>query len=341
MYQVLRVGEDDISDQHWQGYFELLKELKARYQTPYSLVSWESTRNRALSRLKEEKGNQRAIILEDGKHVAFAGLAGRNVGTPQQTAFFVFDLLDDHVSPDLERVIVEQIDGWMDQFGLDESFGVANDAHREKVVRHWGAQELSRLDEYALERKAVNEAAVESWLNTIPACNPDLKLEFYQMLPDEYVEPFAELLKETLRAMPEEAEGGIPFHDTVQNENEAEERRRNNGMTAYKYLLFDAQDDMIAMTIVDIDLDNPLNVFQLMTGITRKYRGHGLGKWLKAAMFRKLGEDFPANERITTSMRSLNKPMQAINARMGFELVRRGYEFKLTRETIETYLRKR
>jgi len=341
MYQVLCVGEDETSDQHWQDYYELLLELKARYQTPYSLISWQTTRDRILSLLKSEKGNRRAFLLDDDKLMGWVGLNGRNIGTPRQTAFFIFDLLDEHSGPSLERTIIERIDGWLDQFGLTESYGVLNDAHREKVARNWGAQVLSRLDEYVLERKSARSDVIEDWLVTVPKNHPGLRLEFYQMLPDKYIKPFSSLLVETLRAMPEEASGSIPFHDTVQDENIAEAQRQKNGHTLYKYLLFDARDDMVAMTLLDIDLKNPENGFQLMTGVTADYRGQGLGKWLKAVMFRKLGEDFPANEKLTTSMRALNKPMQAINAQMGFELVRHGYEFKLTREIIAGYLRHR
>jgi hypothetical protein len=338
MYQVLCIGEDQISDEHWQGYYALLLELKARYQTPYSLISWQTTRDRILSVYESEKGFRRAFVMKDNKFVGWTGLNGRNIGTPRQTAFFIFDLLEEYSESTLERTIVAQIDRWLDHFGLSESYCVVNDAHREKVTRSWGAQILSRLDEYVLERESARPEVIDDWLRAIPENHPDLRLEFHQMLPDEYVKPFAELLKETLRDMPEEAGGSIPFHDTVKDENEEEALRQQNGRTLYKYLLFNAQDVMVAMTLLDIDLKNPDNAFQLMTGVTGDYRGRGLGKWLKASMFRKLQEDFPANRKVTTSMRALNKPMQAINAAMGFNLVRHGFEFKLTREIIAGYL---
>ncbi|MCP4683900.1 MAG: hypothetical protein GY867_00480, partial [bacterium] len=238
-----------------------------------------------------------------------------------------------------ERTIIEKIGGWMDQFGLTDSFAVFNDAHREKVARKWGAQVLSRLDEYVLEREAAASEVIDQWLATFPQNHPDLRLEFYQMLPEKYVRPFSDLLTETLRAMPEEASGGLPFHATVQDENKEEAQRQENGHTDYKYLLFNADDAMVALTILGIDLKNPDNAFQLMTGVTADFRRQGLAKWLKAAMFRKLAADFPSNQKITTSMRALNKPMQAINDAMGFQLVRHGFEFKLTGEMIASYLR--
>jgi len=336
MYQVLHAGEDSITDERWRQYFEFLTELKKRYHTPYTLVSWQTTRDRTMSQVKDEKGSHRALVMKDGRLVAFIGQNGRNIGTPRQSAFFVFDFLDEFTGPELERTILDQIGKWMDRYALAESFSIVNDAHREGVVRRWGARELSRVDEYVLERRSACREVIDGWLKEIPKKHSDLELRFYQMLPDEYIDPFSVLLAETLRAMPQESDGALPFHTMVQNEKKAEAWRQKNGISVYKYLLFDPDDNMIALTLVSVDLNNPTNVFQLMTGVTEKLRFQGLAKWLKAAMFYKLEEDCPGNEKIITGMRSLNRPMQAINSQMGFELARRGFEFKLTPEIIAT-----
>ena len=338
MFRVFTVGEDDITDEQWRGYFELHKELSERYDTPYSLVSWQTTRDRTLSRQSSERGNERAFILLDNQFAAWGGFNGRNIGTPGQAAFFMFDFIDQFTSPELERAIIEPIGRWMDKYDLKESFGVVNDAHRKQMAQRWGAKKLSRLDEYVLDRKSARQDKIEEWLTVTPRKHANLRLEFFQLLPERLVEPFSELLVETLGDMPEEADGGLPFHATVQDERKLERWRQKNGLTLYKYLLFDQGNELVAMTLVDVDLNNPANAFQQMTGITERYRGKGLAKWLKAAMYKKLGEDFPGSQRLITSMRSKNEPMTAINDQMGFQLVRRGVEYKLTPEIVAQYL---
>jgi hypothetical protein len=115
--------------------------------------------------------------------------------------------------------------------------------------------------------------------------------------------------------------------------------RRENDNPAYFCLLFNEKSEMVAVSSVDINLNNTREIEQKMTGVARSYRGRGLAKWLKAAMFVKLHEEFPDNEVLTTFMRAVNDPILSINARMGFELEQQGFEFQLTRKNLEKRFR--
>lgn len=84
---------------------------------------------------------------------------------------------------------------------------------------------------------------------------------------------------------------------------------------------------------------DPSDAYQAVTGVNREYRGCGLSRWLKAALFFKVGEDFPANKTMTTVMRATNAPIQKVNAEMGYALQSSGYEFDVTAEGLRRYLR--
>ncbi len=54
------------------------------------------------------------------------------------------------------------------------------------------------------------------------------------------------------------------------------------------------------------------------TGVFEDFRGHGLGKWLKAEMVLRLASEHPAVARVRTENAHSNGPMLAINHAMGF-----------------------
>jgi hypothetical protein len=51
-------------------------------------------------------------------------------------------------------------------------------------------------------------------------------------------------------------------------------------------------------------------------------------------MYHKLRQDFPEFGRLVTAMRAVNKPIQHINAQMGFYKYRSGYEFRIHRKDL-------
>jgi GNAT superfamily N-acetyltransferase len=59
---------------------------------------------------------------------------------------------------------------------------------------------------------------------------------------------------------------------------------------------------------------------QANTGVFPEFRGHGLGKWIKAEMAQRVLADHPEITRIRTGNANSNAPMLAINHAMGFTL---------------------
>ena len=77
---------------------------------------------------------------------------------------------------------------------------------------------------------------------------------------------------------------------------------------------------------------------QAMTGVQEQYRGQGKGKWLKAAMLLEIRNQYPDIETIITQNATSNKPMLAINERLGFKLVREIYGFQVELSKVKEYL---
>lgn len=83
-----------------------------------------------------------------------------------------------------------------------------------------------------------------------------------------------------------------------------------------------ATGEVAGFTETEIYPAQPEQVFQQDTAVLPAYRGHGLGRWLKAAMMGWLLEDRPGLERVVTSTAAGNAHMIRINEELGYSTVR-------------------
>ena len=96
--------------------------------------------------------------------------------------------------------------------------------------------------------------------------------------------------------------------------------------------------ELAGYTEVFWDPEEPENVRQGDTGVLPKYRGHGLGKWLKAAMLEKVLRERPQVKRVRTGNADANVPMLAINRALGFKPYLSETVWQLERDKLQAYL---
>ena len=96
--------------------------------------------------------------------------------------------------------------------------------------------------------------------------------------------------------------------------------------------------ELAGYTEVFWDPEEPENLRQGDTGVLPKHRGHGLGKWLKAAMLEKVLRERPQVKRVRTGNADANAPMLAINRALGFKPYLSETVWQLGREKLEAYL---
>ena len=77
------------------------------------------------------------------------------------------------------------------------------------------------------------------------------------------------------------------------------------------------------------------------TGVFPEHRGHGLGRWLKAAMMEKVLRERPSVERVRTGNAASNGPMLTINYDMGFRHYKTWTVWQVETEKVRAYLNRR
>jgi GNAT superfamily N-acetyltransferase len=199
---------------------------------------------------------------------------------------------------------------------------------------------LNILNRFQLERISAHKDLIDNWLQEFPTRYPSLRLEFHKVIPDKYLVRYAELFTQFLNEMPRERDRGRKYNISPEILRNLDEWRRKNDRFLYIFTLHDDRDNMIGFTNAMVAGHDPSNVYQAMTGVISEYRGKGLSKWLKAALFRKIGEDFPDNEFMTTDMRAVNYPIQKVNEQMGYKLISEGAEYNVSLDNLTQSLMK-
>ena len=336
--EIFEITSPDFTDDHWRWYHNLQQKLHERYKSYFRDIPWKEFKTEMLSEAAKEPCYYRAVIAERDSPVGWVGLRAYNFGTPEQMVFSECDALYDEIPEVIRKTVALQLTEWMDCRNLKETFIVAFGRRLTDTAVAWGGQRLNGLNEFVLYRDRANNKNLHDWLEAIPSRNENLRLELYPETPEFCLEELAVLLTDLLRDMPEEGDSGMNYTVKVEDMKKQVIWRRENKIPSYKVILFNEKNDPVAVTVAELSLANPRNAFQAMTGVRRDYRGRGLARWLKAAMFNKLGEEFPQNEKFITVMRAVNEPMQKINAQMGYILEREGAEFKIELEKMKTYL---
>jgi len=143
------------------------------------------------------------------------------------------------------------------------------------------------LDKQDIDASLLNKAAVE-----LQAKNSDLRIAYVDANSDEYIKHYCDLFMELQGDMPDAAEAAFVRYEAYPDKQRQEnETRAKKNMVHHCYMIFNVENEAVAMSNVSVNNNDPRFPYQFMIGVKEPYRGRGLGRWLYAAMYKMLSED--------------------------------------------------
>lgn len=165
----------------------------------------------------------------------------------------------------------------------------------------------------------VDKGMLETWINEAKTKATDFKLGLWlNVYPEEEIETIAKFFG----VMNDAPKGDLQIEDSTlkpEQLREGEASMKARGIERWVIYARHKSSEFAGFTQMFYDPENPENLEQGNTGVIPKYRGHGLGKWLKAAMLQKVFAERPTAKRIRTGNADSNQHMLAINHALGFK----------------------
>jgi len=335
MYRAIHVDQPEFTDELWMDYYNLLCLLRDRYQSTMAAKSVSDLKRYHLSLVQSEAGRAHFVICNDTRPVGWVQLRVMHPDPSSQPGQLWCNHPSDSVSDEYAIVVAGELRKVMDKTSCRSAICEGINPQITSLMELLRARQLSRINRFRLERSKANHQAIDRWLKEFPEKHPSLRIEHYLEVPEDILEEFLRLLNQFIIDVPDESDGPIPqlTGDDIRARLTA---RKKIGLCQHLVVLYDGDGRMIGHSNGSVNRNNPESMYQAMTGIVPEYRGQSLSKWLKAALFRKVGELYPENTQINTDMRSANAPILTVNAQMGFELLSEGYEYLIEYEKLES-----
>lgn len=178
----------------------------------------------------------------------------------------------------------------------------------------------------------VNWELMDEWRNQGQAKGKEenRRLQWFLKCPEDIIEEFCKVYTETMNQQPY---GELETRPKTTPESRRKTEQEFNKLGYRWHTVLTREEDGTISGITDVTFipDRPYRIEQELTGVLVKYRGKGLGKWLKSEMIFFIKKKYPEVKFISTGNADANSAMLSINTRMGFKIheEQRSYKFKI------------
>ncbi|NPD90194.1 MAG: GNAT family N-acetyltransferase [Asgard group archaeon] len=208
-----------------------------------------------------------------------------------------------------------------------------------KFIEHFGGIIAADRSRNRLYYREIKWKEMEKWCEEGKERAKGVRIETFQDVPEEDIEEFTKIYTITENQAPDYESGDYQgLKVTPESRRYYEQFYTEKGYTWITKITREEDGTICGLTEIFYNKHMPHMIEQEMTGVLPKYRGRGLGKWLKADMFLYIKENYPKIDYIETGNANNNLPMLAINKKMGYKKHMSEYLMKIEIKKIEEKL---
>ena len=227
----------------------------------------------------------------------------RSAGVGTSLTRAVLDAMEDHGRTRIRTQIPEGTPGEAYLGARGGSIGLTNRKSR---------MDLARLD----------RDMVRLWIERAErTAAPSYSLLWFTRPPEDRIEQYIAVRRMMNTAPRGELEDGDRDHTPASIIAEADELEAEHLVRWSLVARHDPTGDFVGFTEVVFAESAPEHAWQGGTAVHPDHRNHGLGRWLKGSMARRILDERPQVRFVDTENAYTNEPMLHINAAMGFELM--------------------
>jgi len=331
---IRKIEIDSHADQDWKNYFEIRKMYAEKTGEPLRFSSWEELKKRSSPWIEEGVGIY--TVHENSKPIGFFSFDVRLKEVKERR----FTNFRDGLLVDLSKELLSKIGEYFLEFDAASNFLMIKSisGKNDFLEEHINAEIADYAELFKLNVKQAKMEVIKDWFKTYTDKFENYELRHYELIPDDLLNEYCSVFTELLNDVPTKSQI-YELKVDPEKQRKREQGDIKNNQYSYRYLVFD-EGKMIGMTNVYLNKSTPEIMNQYMTGTLKKYRRQGIGKWMKAAMYFKLTEDFPDLKVIKTEIHPNNIGSKKLSENMGYEKVGFEKELLISRERIIEYLEK-
>lgn len=248
-------------------------------------------------------------------------------------------LLDPYRRKGLGKDLLAKVAELAEEHAKSRLIGSSDEEDGKAFARDLGAEIALEGLENRLALESVDWAMVEDWAAQGPERSPSSTIHWFtNHIEDGLLEPYCTFYTEVFNQQPF---GQLDVKDLVFDPDsfrDREARVADVGGSWITAMTTEEEGDISGMTEMFYLPDRETMIGQGLTGVKKKYRGRGLGKWLKATMLLRVRDQLPQVGVVQTGNATTNESMLSINHRLGFEKYKEGENFQISLGALRKYL---
>jgi len=332
-YSTTRIYSKTFTEENWKTYFEIRAAHANHKGYPLSFASWAELKENTLISLKEGFGIY--LVYHGDRAIGYFMFDIRLKEDPNRRYVY----LRDYLIEDLDTRLLKKICLEFVLYDPKSKFLVIKsiDGQYDYLEKEMHAEIADYQERFELKVENAKMDIINNWFETYSEKFNGFELRHYEDIPDTLLKEYCDVFLELLDDMPDESKI-YDFSGINPKKIKAQQIHfRKYNQCSYRYLVFN-DSKLIAKTNVSLNKKKPKIMYQYMTGVLKKYRKKGIGKWLKAVMFIRLTQDFPGLKILKTQIHANNIPSQKLSLQMGYEKVGYLKEYLISKKTIEKFL---